>query len=77
MNEKHSDALLNMQLGHDAFNNMNNGGGGGPGFDPFGGFKSPFEDMFKNADVRTIFWFSSDNSFAFVLENYYGSILDF
>ncbi|WMV10888.1 hypothetical protein MTR67_004273 [Solanum verrucosum] len=39
------------QLGHDAFNNMNNGGGGGPGFDPFGGFKSPFEDMFKNADI--------------------------
>ncbi|MCD7447462.1 hypothetical protein HAX54_029728 [Datura stramonium] len=25
------------QLGHDAFNSMNNGGGGGPGFDPFGG----------------------------------------
>ncbi|KAF3665073.1 putative protein -like protein [Capsicum annuum] len=39
------------QLGHDAFNNMNNGGGGGPGFDPFGGFKSPFEDIFRNADV--------------------------
>lgn len=39
------------QLGHDSFNNMNNGGGGGPGFDPFGGFKSPFEDMFKNADI--------------------------
>lgn len=38
---------------------MNSGGGGGPGFDPFGGFKSPFEDMFKNADVRTLSWFSS------------------
>ncbi|KAK4372209.1 hypothetical protein RND71_007593 [Anisodus tanguticus] len=39
------------QLGHDAFNSMNNGGGGGPGFDPFGGFRSPFEDMFRNADI--------------------------
>lgn len=57
MNEKHSDALLIVQLGHDAFNSMNNGGGGGAGFDPFGGFRSPFEDMFRNADVRTRFGF--------------------